>query len=79
MANRFPNRQNRSMNTRFVTPTVWLAAGLAAALAAQPLAAAAAEPERNQPIGEAKGIHPGRVVWVHDPEVLDWKGPEDGH
>jgi hypothetical protein len=32
-----------------------------------------------QPIGRAKGIHPGRVVWVHDPQVLDWKGPGDGH
>jgi uncharacterized protein (DUF362 family) len=31
------------------------------------------------PIGEAQGIHPGRVVWVHDPQVLDWKGPGDGH
>jgi hypothetical protein len=40
---------------------------------------AADEPERLKPIGEAKGIHPGRVVWVHDPLVLDWKGPGDGH
>ncbi len=31
-----------------------------------------------QPIGRARGIHPGRVVWVHDPEVTDWKGPGDG-
>lgn len=38
------------------------------------------------PIGEAKGIHPGRVVWVHDPNATDWDGydsPErwwqDGH
>jgi uncharacterized protein (DUF362 family) len=31
------------------------------------------------PIGEGKGIHPGRVVWVHDPRVLNWKGPGDGH
>jgi len=38
------------------------------------------------PIGEAKGIHPGRVVWVHDPDATDWDGydsPEhwwqDGH
>ena len=38
-----------------------------------------AEPERLKPIGEAQGIHPGRVVWVHDPEVTDWKGPGDGH
>lgn len=30
------------------------------------------------PIGEAKGIHPGRVVWVHDPKATDWKGPEEG-
>ena len=40
---------------------------------------AAAEPEPLAPIGEAKGIHPGRVVWVHDPQVTDWKGPGDGH
>ncbi len=26
------------------------------------------------PIGEAKGIHPGRVVWVHDPDATDWAG-----
>ena len=26
------------------------------------------------PIGEAKGIHPGRVVWVHDPNATDWVG-----
>jgi hypothetical protein len=32
-----------------------------------------------KPLGAAKGIHPGRVVWVHDPEVTDWKGPGDGH
>jgi hypothetical protein len=33
----------------------------------------------NQPVGVAKGIYPGRVVWVHDPEATDWKGPGDGH
>lgn len=32
-----------------------------------------------QPIGEPKGIHPGRVVWVHDPKVSQWKGPGHGH
>lgn len=31
------------------------------------------------PVGEAKGIHPGRVVWVHDNQVLDWQGPGHGH
>jgi hypothetical protein len=39
---------------------------------------AANEPEPLKPIGQAKGVHPGRVVWVHDPEVTDWKGPGDG-
>ena len=33
----------------------------------------------NEPIGVARGIHPGRVVWVHNPDATDWKGPGDGH
>ncbi len=40
--------------------------------------AVADEPERLKPIGEAQGIHPGRVVWVHDPQATDWKGPGEG-
>ena len=28
----------------------------------------------NEPIGEGKGIHPGRVVWVHSPGVASWDG-----
>ncbi len=28
----------------------------------------------NQPLGTAKGIFPGRVVWVHDPAVAIWDG-----
>jgi len=28
----------------------------------------------NQPIGQAKGIFPGRVVWSHDPRVARWDG-----
>ncbi len=26
------------------------------------------------PIGKAKGIYPGRVVWVHDPNATNWAG-----
>ncbi len=37
------------------------------------------EPVANAPVGDAKGIHPGRVVWVHDPNATDWQGPGDGH
>jgi hypothetical protein len=28
----------------------------------------------NKPIGVGKGIFPGRVVWVHNPEVATWDG-----
>ncbi len=41
-------------------------------------ALAAAHPV-NEPIGEAKGIHPGRVVWIHDPDATDWEGPGNGY
>jgi len=37
------------------------------------------DPIANAPIGIARGIHPGRVVWVHDPDATDWDGPGDGH
>ena len=33
----------------------------------------------NEPMGTPKGINPGRVVWVHDPDATDWEGPGDGH
>jgi hypothetical protein len=32
----------------------------------------------NEPIGVARGIHPGRVVWVHDPDATNWDG-SSGH
>jgi hypothetical protein len=28
----------------------------------------------NNPMGVGKGIYPGRVVWVHDPEATRWDG-----
>lgn len=28
----------------------------------------------NRPIGVGKGIYPGRVAWVHNPEVATWDG-----
>jgi hypothetical protein len=55
------------------------ASNLLAADAAPPRADAAARTcEPLRPIGEAKGIFPGRVAWVHDPQVLNWQGPGDG-
>jgi len=33
----------------------------------------------NQPIGRARGIFPGRVVWIHDPNAAQWDGdPQSG-
>lgn len=29
---------------------------------------------RNAPIGKARGIYPGRVVWAHDPKAARWGG-----
>ena len=37
------------------------------------------EPTSNAPIGIAKGAHPGRVVWAHDPDATDWDGPGNGY
>jgi hypothetical protein len=54
-------------------------AAVAAVIALGCLTIQGAEPERLAPIGEGKGIHPGRVVWVHDPKATDWRGPGDGH
>jgi len=28
----------------------------------------------NSPMGVAKGIYPGRVVWIHDPNSTSWNG-----
>ncbi len=41
--------------------------------------ALAASQTANEPIGDAKGIFPGRVVWSHNPAATDWEGPGDGH
>ena len=61
----------------FLRNSLALAGSCALGLSAH--AALPEPPDRLQPIGEAKGLHPGRVVWAHDPEVNDWKGPGDGH
>jgi len=36
-------------------------------------------PVPNAPIGTARGLHPGRVVWTHDPAATRWEGPGRGH
>ncbi len=53
-----------------------LAVWLSLSVSRQATATAAFTPidPPNSPIGAAKGIHPGRVVWVHDPEAANWDG-----
>lgn len=29
---------------------------------------------RNDPVGTARGLYPGRVVWAHDPKAAHWSG-----
>ena len=61
--------------TALAAPCLIRAAAVGGALSANPVV----EPEGLAPIGRAKGTHPGRVVWVHDPQATDWKGPGNGH
>lgn len=49
----------------------------AIALVTAPEPAALAVP--NEPVGVAKGVFPGRVVWAHDPSATNWEGPGQGH
>ncbi len=56
-------RPGSAGGTTRVRAPVCAALALAVALAATPAATAA--PTASQPMGEAKGIFPGRVVWVH--------------
>jgi len=67
------------MKRRFPQLATLMTALVVALVAARPGAAGADDLERLKPIGQGQGIHPGRVVWVQDPKVLDWKGPGDGH
>lgn len=60
----------------FLRHSLAYAGGLAVGFPAVTSALAPASPK---PMGVARGIHPGRVVWAHDPEVTDWKGAGDGH
>jgi hypothetical protein len=32
----------------------------------------------NDPIGVGKGVHPGRVAWIHDANATSWAGPGSG-
>jgi len=75
----------KSIGSVAVTPCMLRAAGAmglgissAFALPRDPLVLGA-DPISNQPVGVAKGLHPGRVVWARDPLATSWAGPGQGH
>ena len=62
---------------RYVLAGVFVAAGIAALVLGQGLSPAPADAwtpsdPPNQPMGVARGINPGRVVWIHDPDATSW-------
>ena len=66
---------------RFVLAAVCVVAGLVGAVVftihnATTSNAATVTP--NAPIGIARGINPGRVVWSYDPAACSWSGSKDG-
>jgi len=69
--------------SRYLLCVVLVAAGIGSMWLAQSITTEqvllADEPVANAPIGIAKGLYPGRVVWVHNPDATDWDGPGDGH
>jgi len=69
--------QCRALDRRaFLRQSLACAGGLAIGL---PAVTSGRDQGLPKSLGVARGIHPGRVVWVHDPEVTDWKGSDDGH
>lgn len=81
----FRKAKHYFVRSRYLVGAICIAVGIGAALMAitegDEHRALADNPTPNDPIGVARGIHPGRVVWVHDPNATDWDGPGmgDGH
>jgi len=69
-------------NSQYVLGAIYAAATVAIVWCAisisdnYPANAAVFEPSEpvNNPIGTAKGIHPGRVVWIRNPDATGWDG-----
>ncbi len=73
-------RLNRARHLNMVLGVALVIAGLGwVLLGAERTTLAAYPPHRpNTPFGVARGLQPGRVVWIHDPDVTDWSGPGTG-
>ena len=70
-------RKARRFDARLWQACAWGAVGLALAVfvfASLPKERALADNPPHGVLGEAKGIFPGRVVWVHAPSATSWDG-----
>lgn len=67
--------------SRYLTAAVCMAVGgiMGGILISSSHSPASATMQNNNPVGEAKGANPGRVVWVHDSTATNWAGLGDGH
>ncbi|MBD3393722.1 MAG: hypothetical protein GF418_16420 [Chitinivibrionales bacterium] len=67
--------------SRYLAAALCIAAGAitGGVLISTPQSRASAALRANDPVGEAHGASPGRVVWVHDSAATPWEGPGDGH
>ena len=73
----FAWRKARTPSLRVWKACLWGAAGLAGCalvVASFPSVRALAGNPPHGPLGVARGIFPGRVVWVHAPEATSWAG-----
>jgi hypothetical protein len=79
----FRKAKRRMAQSRYALCVLLIAVSVGSVWFAQNITAEKAvyadEPASNTPVGVAKGIHPGRVVWIHDPDATDWAGPGDGY
>jgi hypothetical protein len=85
MGNRWDRREFIKFMSRAAVAPCMLGAGesiLGLAGAQQPpprQMVRASDPFPNQPLGVAKGLYAGRVIWAHDPAATSWQGLGQGH
>ena len=79
----FKKAKQRWIEARYIAATLFLAAGIGAALLIMPKSTIEAKAgsveleiwyKPNLPVGIARGVFPGRVVWGHNPEIASWDG-----
>jgi hypothetical protein len=79
----FRKAKQRWIKARYIAAILFLLAGTGAAFLMLPESTMDAKAgsktldiwyKPNMPVGEARGIFPGRVAWGHNPEIASWDG-----